>query len=82
MIKAIIGYQNSKHLNSLLIFFIHSQMGAPSTQTDCSQRYGYVYDALGLRIEKHQLDRDDQPYNRTRFVWDDLRMIQETGPNP
>ncbi|WP_144235416.1 RHS repeat domain-containing protein, partial [Snodgrassella alvi] len=50
-------------------------------QTGRSQRYGYVYDALGRRIEKHQIDRDGQPYNRTRFLWDGLRMIQETGPN-
>ncbi|WP_143557115.1 RHS repeat-associated core domain-containing protein [Snodgrassella alvi] len=50
-------------------------------QTGRSQRYGYVYDALGRRIEKHQLDREGKPYNRTRFLWDGLRMIQETGPN-
>ncbi|WP_218966785.1 RHS repeat domain-containing protein [Snodgrassella alvi] len=50
-------------------------------QLNRSQRYGYVYDALGRRIEKHQIDRDGQPYNRTRFLWDGLRMIQETGPN-
>ena len=46
--------------------------------TEC---YGYVYDALGRRIEKHRLDREGKPYNRTRFLWDGLRMIQETGPN-
>ena len=50
-------------------------------QTGRSQRYGYVYDALGRRIEKHQIDREGQPYNRTRFLWDGLRMIQETGSN-
>ncbi|OTQ26722.1 hypothetical protein B6D03_13490 [Gilliamella apicola] len=50
-------------------------------QTGRSQRYGYVYDALGRRIEKHQIDRDGQLYNRTRFLWDGLRMIQETGSN-
>ncbi|MCO6561326.1 MAG: hypothetical protein J6574_09585, partial [Gilliamella sp.] len=49
-------------------------------QSDRSQRYGYVYDALGRRIEKHQIDREGKPYNRTRFLWDGLRMIQETGP--
>ncbi|PIT53125.1 hypothetical protein BHC44_06600 [Snodgrassella alvi] len=48
-------------------------------QLNRSQRY--VYDALGRRIEKHQIDRDGKPYNRTRFLWDGLRMIQETGPN-
>ncbi|PIT59252.1 hypothetical protein BHC57_09275 [Snodgrassella alvi] len=50
-------------------------------QTDRSQRYGYVYDALGRRIEKHQLDNAGKPCNRTRFLWDGLRMIQETGLN-
>ncbi|WP_371265849.1 RHS repeat domain-containing protein [Gilliamella sp. N-G2] len=50
-------------------------------QTGRSQRYGYVYDALGRRIEKHRLDRDGKPCNRTTFLWDGLRMIQETGPN-
>ncbi|UOO99793.1 RHS repeat-associated core domain-containing protein [Snodgrassella alvi] len=25
------------------------------------------------------MDREGQPYNRTRFLWDGLRMIQETG---
>ncbi|WP_180297219.1 RHS repeat-associated core domain-containing protein, partial [Snodgrassella alvi] len=50
-------------------------------QTDRSQRYGYVYDALGRRIEKHQLDNAGKPCNRTRFLWDGLRMIQETRLN-
>ncbi|PIT61871.1 RHS repeat-associated core domain-containing protein [Snodgrassella alvi] len=50
-------------------------------QTDRSQRYGYVYDALGRRIEKHQLDSAGKPCNRTRFLWDGLRMIQETSLN-
>jgi RHS repeat-associated protein len=50
-------------------------------QTDRSQRYGYVYDALGQRIEKHQLDSAGKPYNRTLFLWDGLRMIQETCTN-
>ncbi|PIT58391.1 hypothetical protein BHC59_01785, partial [Snodgrassella alvi] len=40
-----------------------------------------VYDALGRRIEKHQLDNAGKPCNRTRFLWDGLRMIQETGTN-
>ncbi|MCO6514902.1 MAG: hypothetical protein J6589_10645 [Snodgrassella sp.] len=51
-------------------------------QPDRSQRYSYVYDALDRRIEKQKLDREGKPYNRTRFLWDGLRMIQETGPNP
>ncbi|PIT58607.1 RHS repeat-associated core domain-containing protein, partial [Snodgrassella alvi] len=50
-------------------------------QADRSQRYGYVYDALGRRIEKHQLDNAGKPCNRTRFLWDGLRMIQETSLN-
>ncbi|WP_202984993.1 RHS repeat domain-containing protein [Gilliamella sp. ESL0250] len=41
----------------------------------------YLYDALGRRIEKQKLDREGKPYNRTRFLWVGLRMIQETGPN-
>ena len=49
-------------------------------QLNNTERYGYVYDALGRRIEKHRLDKDDQPYNRTRFMWDGLRMIEETNP--
>jgi YD repeat-containing protein len=43
-----------------------------------NQRYGYVYDALGRRIEKHQLDTSgDQPYNRTHFLWNGLTMIRK-----
>ncbi|WP_370470001.1 RHS repeat-associated core domain-containing protein [Snodgrassella alvi] len=45
---------------------------------NCTERYGYVYDALGRRIEKHQIDRTGKACNRTRFLWDGLRMIQET----
>ncbi|WP_370389323.1 RHS repeat-associated core domain-containing protein [Snodgrassella alvi] len=45
---------------------------------NCTERYGYVYDALGRRIEKHQIDRAGKACNRTRFLWDGLRMIQET----
>ncbi|AHN29386.1 Rhs-family protein [Snodgrassella alvi wkB2] len=48
-------------------------------QTGRSQRYGYVYDALGRRIEKHRLDREGKPCNRTTFLWDGLQMIQESG---
>ena len=36
----------------------------------------YVFDALGRRFEKHRLDKDSQPYNRTRFMFDGLRMIE------
>ncbi|MCX8749559.1 hypothetical protein J3U75_09275 [Snodgrassella sp. B3088] len=43
-----------------------------------TERYGYVYDALGRRMEKHQIDRAGKAYNRTHFLWDGLRMIQET----
>ncbi|MCO6505151.1 MAG: hypothetical protein J6568_07015 [Snodgrassella sp.] len=45
-----------------------------------SERYGYVYDALGRRIEKHQLDHEGNPYNRTRFLWDGFRLLQQTSP--
>ena len=45
-----------------------------------TNRYGHVYDALGRRFEKSRLDKDSQPYNRTRFMWDGLRMIEETSP--
>ena len=48
-------------------------------QTGRSQRYGYVYDAFGRRIEKHRLDRDGKPCNRTTFLWDGLQMIQESS---
>ncbi|WP_239367064.1 RHS repeat domain-containing protein [Snodgrassella communis] len=50
-------------------------------QLNKTERYRYLYDALGRRIEKQKLDREGKPYNRTRFLWDGLRMIQETGPN-
>ena len=49
-------------------------------ELDRTHRYGYVYDALGRRLEKHRLDKDSQPYNRTRFMWDGLRLIEETSP--
>ena len=39
----------------------------------------YVYNALGWRIEKHRLDRDGKPCNRTTFLWDGLQMIQESS---
>ncbi|MBI0069056.1 RHS domain-containing protein, partial [Snodgrassella sp. M0118] len=48
-------------------------------QLNHTERYGYVYDALGRRIEKHQLDRDGKPCNRTTFLWDGMQMIQESG---
>ncbi|MGL4387541.1 MAG: hypothetical protein ACRCR8_08490, partial [Snodgrassella alvi] len=41
----------------------------------------YIYDALGRRIEKHQIDRAGKACNRTHFLWDGLRMIQETRTN-
>jgi RHS repeat-associated protein len=45
-----------------------------------SNKIDYYY-ALGRRIEKHQLDNAGKPCNRTRFLWDGLKMIQETGTN-
>ncbi|MBI0067493.1 MULTISPECIES: RHS repeat-associated core domain-containing protein [unclassified Snodgrassella] len=48
-------------------------------QLNHTERYGYVYDALGRRIEKHRLDRDGKPCNRTTFLWDRMQMIQENS---
>ena len=48
-------------------------------QLNHTERYGYVYDALGRRIEKHRLDRDGKPCNRTTFLWDGMQMIQESS---
>ncbi|EEW9663498.1 DUF4329 domain-containing protein, partial [Salmonella enterica subsp. enterica serovar Kiambu] len=39
--------------------------------------YGYVYDAPGRRVEKHELDAEGKPYNRTTFLWDGMRLAQE-----
>ncbi|PIT15612.1 hypothetical protein BGI32_05450 [Snodgrassella alvi] len=39
-------------------------------QLNKTERYRYLYDALGRRIEKQKLDREGKPYNRTRFLWD------------
>jgi len=44
-----------------------------------TERYGYVHDALGRRIEKHRPDRDGKPCNRTTFLWDGMQMIQESS---
>ncbi|WP_425220252.1 RHS repeat-associated core domain-containing protein [Salmonella enterica] len=41
------------------------------------RRYGYVYDAPGRRVEKHELDAEGKPYNRTTFLWDGMRLAQE-----
>ena len=35
---------------------------------------------MGRRIEKHQIDHEGNPYNRTRFLWDGFRLLQETSP--
>ncbi|WP_370577826.1 RHS repeat domain-containing protein [Snodgrassella alvi] len=48
-------------------------------QLNHTERYGYVYDALGRRIEKHRLDREGKPCNRTTFLWDRMQMIQESS---
>ena len=42
-------------------------------QLNHTERYGYVYDALGRRIEKHRLDREGKPCNRTTFLSDGLQ---------
>lgn len=44
---------------------------------DTVRRYGYVYDAPGRRVEKHELDAEGKPYNRTTFLWDGMRLAQE-----
>ncbi|EIT9289823.1 HNH endonuclease, partial [Salmonella enterica subsp. enterica serovar Derby] len=41
------------------------------------RRYGYVYDAPGRRVEKHEMDAEGKPYNRTTFLWDGMRLAQE-----
>ena len=46
-------------------------------QLNHTERYGYVYDALGRRIEKHRLDRDGKPCNRTTFLWN--KMQNDSG---
>ncbi|MVY16157.1 type IV secretion protein Rhs, partial [Escherichia coli] len=42
--------------------------------------YRYVYDALGRRTEKQHISPDGKPYNRTRFLWDGMRLAQESRP--
>ncbi|NPT38652.1 RHS repeat-associated core domain-containing protein [Paraburkholderia xenovorans] len=41
------------------------------------RRYGYAYDAVGRRVAKFAMDGDGQPFERTRFLWDGMRMVQE-----
>lgn len=40
--------------------------------------YRYVYDALGRRTEKQHISPDGKPYNRTKFLWDGMRLAQES----
>ncbi|EFK6855013.1 RHS repeat domain-containing protein, partial [Escherichia coli] len=42
--------------------------------------YRYVYDALGRRTEKQHISPDGKPYNRTTFLWDGMRLAQESRP--
>ncbi|EOZ2179736.1 RHS repeat-associated core domain-containing protein [Shigella flexneri] len=42
--------------------------------------YWYVYDALGRRTEKQHISPDGKPYNRTKFLWDGMRLAQESRP--
>ncbi|EOT2193347.1 RHS repeat-associated core domain-containing protein [Shigella flexneri] len=42
--------------------------------------YRYVYDALGRRTEKQHISPDGKPYNRTKFLWDGMRLAQESMP--
>ncbi len=45
-----------------------------------SERYGYQYDPLGRRVGKYRIDDEGNPYQRTSFLWDGMRLIQETRP--
>ncbi len=58
----------------------HRLIKADVTQGQHTRSYGYVYDALGRRVEKHQLDSQGNIFNRITFLWDGLRMVQETRP--
>ncbi|WP_289693656.1 RHS repeat domain-containing protein, partial [Escherichia coli] len=42
--------------------------------------YRYVYDALGRWTEKQHISPDGKPYNRTTFLWDGMRLAQESRP--
>ncbi|EPA2050002.1 RHS repeat-associated core domain-containing protein [Escherichia coli] len=42
--------------------------------------YRYVYDALGRRTEKQHISPDGKLYNRTKFLWDGMRLAQESRP--
>lgn len=55
----------------------HRLTEAAVTRGDTVRRYGYVYDAPGRRVEKHELDAEGKPYNRTTFLWDGMRLAQE-----
>ncbi|HAI8717859.1 TPA: RHS repeat protein, partial [Escherichia coli] len=48
--------------------------------TTARETYRYVYDALGRRTEKQHISPDGKPYNRTKFLWDGMRLAQESGP--
>ena len=58
----------------------HRLIRADVTQGPHTRTYGYVYDALGRRVEKHALDSAGNIYNRTTFLWNGLRMVQENRP--
>ncbi|ELN1381731.1 RHS repeat protein [Escherichia coli] len=48
--------------------------------TTARGKYRYVYDALGRRTEKQHISPDGKPYNRTKFLWDGMRLAQESRP--
>uniref|UniRef100_UPI001FCE5B78 RHS repeat-associated core domain-containing protein n=2 Tax=Escherichia coli TaxID=562 RepID=UPI001FCE5B78 len=48
--------------------------------TTTRETYRYVYDALGRRTEKQHISPDGKPYNRTKFLWDGMRLAQENRP--
>ncbi|EFO1363694.1 type IV secretion protein Rhs, partial [Escherichia coli] len=48
--------------------------------TTARETYRYVYDALGRRTEKQHISPDGKPYNRTKFLWDGMRLAKESRP--
>ncbi|EDP9826600.1 Rhs family protein [Salmonella enterica subsp. enterica] len=58
----------------------HRMVEVSLSRGGAEERYGYVYDALGRRTEKHRLDKQGKPYNRTMFLWDGMRLAQEFRP--
>ncbi|MCX8727229.1 RHS repeat protein [Gilliamella sp. B2838] len=78
--------QNLVRFNQLLHFrglqYTYDAHGRTHSKQTASGTQYYHYDAehrlTEVRIEKHQIDRAGKACNRTHFLWDGLRMIQET----